>query len=88
MDTLKSLRMKLSDIQNEYYEAVENDRALATPESEILDLEDDGEYPGAEATLANIRNSLWIPSVRNVARKKFLEEASPLGRLVLKVRSN
>ncbi|GFY50903.1 hypothetical protein TNIN_133491 [Trichonephila inaurata madagascariensis] len=171
MGTLKSLRMKLSDIQNEYYEAVENYRDLQPHESEILDIENDGVYiqrhnsllcrhfgrnvdsqrsPGsgtlpnmepkntptlnvnsecfqpnrpflllnrlngrgefvghsrdlstvllstalfycqnsAEATLANIRNSLWIPSVRNVARKKFLEEASPLGRLVLKVRSN
>ncbi|GFQ82614.1 uncharacterized protein TNCT_308501 [Trichonephila clavata] len=41
----------------------------------------------AEATLANIRNSFWIPSARNVVRK-ILRTASPVERLVLKVRSN
>ncbi|GFR19845.1 integrase catalytic domain-containing protein [Trichonephila clavata] len=41
----------------------------------------------AEATLANIRNSFWIPSARNVVRK-ILRTASPVEKLVLKVRSN
>ncbi|GFQ79150.1 integrase catalytic domain-containing protein [Trichonephila clavata] len=40
----------------------------------------------AEATLANIRNSFWIPSARNVVRK-ILRTASPVEKLVLKVRS-
>ncbi|GFY39744.1 hypothetical protein TNIN_273031 [Trichonephila inaurata madagascariensis] len=43
MDILKSLRIKLSDIQNEYYEVVENDSDLQPLESEIQDLEDDCE---------------------------------------------
>ncbi|GFQ89871.1 uncharacterized protein TNCT_479481 [Trichonephila clavata] len=41
----------------------------------------------AEATLENIRNSFWIPSARNVVRK-ILRTASPVEKLVLKVRSN
>ncbi|GFY29248.1 DUF1758 domain-containing protein [Trichonephila clavipes] len=41
LDTLKSLRFKLSDIRNEYFEIVENDSDLEPLESEILDLEDD-----------------------------------------------
>ncbi|GFR11052.1 hypothetical protein TNCT_127591 [Trichonephila clavata] len=41
----------------------------------------------AEATLANIRNSFWIPSARNVVRK-ILRTASPVEMLELKVRSN
>ncbi|GFR10927.1 uncharacterized protein TNCT_230761 [Trichonephila clavata] len=45
------------------------------------------ELCGAEATLANIRNSFWIPSTRNVVRK-ILRNASPVERLVLKVHSN
>ncbi|GFR26695.1 hypothetical protein TNCT_16041 [Trichonephila clavata] len=44
MDTLKSLRIKLSDIRNEYYEVVVNDSDLEPLELEILDLEDDCEY--------------------------------------------
>ncbi|GFR18728.1 hypothetical protein TNCT_365931 [Trichonephila clavata] len=40
MDTLKSLRIKLSDIRNEYYEVVANDSDLEPLELEILDLED------------------------------------------------
>ncbi|GFQ80080.1 hypothetical protein TNCT_718371 [Trichonephila clavata] len=40
-----------------------------------------------EATLANIRNRFWIPSARKVVRK-ILRTASPVERLVLKVRSN
>ncbi|GFR11449.1 integrase catalytic domain-containing protein [Trichonephila clavata] len=43
MDTLKSLRMKLSDIRNEYYEVVVKDSDLEPLELEILDLEDDCE---------------------------------------------
>ncbi|GFV23418.1 integrase catalytic domain-containing protein [Trichonephila clavipes] len=127
LDTLKSLRIKLSDILNEYYEVVADDSDLEPLETEILDLEDDCEdiqlaiddgdkYPlaaevimfdvymddltladdlesgrklqmqlvsmvksagielykwsaSAEATLANIRNSFWISSARNVIRK-------------------
>ncbi|GFR11452.1 integrase catalytic domain-containing protein [Trichonephila clavata] len=38
------------------------------------------ELCGAEATLANIRNSFWIPSARNVVRK-ILRTASPVERL-------
>ncbi|GFQ87610.1 hypothetical protein TNCT_220711 [Trichonephila clavata] len=168
MDTLKSLRIKLSDIRNEYYEVVLTDSDLEPLELEILDLEDDCEdiqrkfdsqrsqitetlptlepklnvnsecfkpkqtipsfdtegeefvghpkghstwvlstaivycqnnrgelFPlrklldcgSAEATLANIRNSFWIPSARNVVRK-ILRTASPVEKLVLKVRSN
>ncbi|GFR28492.1 hypothetical protein TNCT_211881 [Trichonephila clavata] len=137
MDTLKSLRTKLSDIQNEYYEVVANDSDLEPLELEILDLEDviakisrfskiillkiytydttevegddlflqelkeTSDIPlcallktfeplaiiSAEATLANIRNSFWIPSARNVVRK-ILRTASPVEKLVLKVRSN
>ncbi|GFV28807.1 dystonin [Trichonephila clavipes] len=41
LDTLKSLRIKLSDIRNEYYEVVADDSDLEPLESEILDLEDD-----------------------------------------------
>ncbi|GFR33193.1 uncharacterized protein TNCT_271471 [Trichonephila clavata] len=37
----------------------------------------------AEATLANIRNSFWIPSARNVVRK-ILRTASPVEKLVLR----
>ncbi|GFQ75958.1 hypothetical protein TNCT_174511, partial [Trichonephila clavata] len=40
MNTLKSLRIKLSDIWNEYYEAVENDNDLEPLEFEILNLGD------------------------------------------------
>ncbi|GFQ72560.1 integrase catalytic domain-containing protein, partial [Trichonephila clavata] len=43
MDTLKSLRIKLSDIRNEYYEVVVNDSDLEPLELEILDLADDCE---------------------------------------------
>ncbi|GFR01909.1 uncharacterized protein TNCT_37621 [Trichonephila clavata] len=43
MDTLKNLRIKLSDIRNEYYEVVANDSDLEPLELEILDLEDDCE---------------------------------------------
>ncbi|GFQ68379.1 uncharacterized protein TNCT_514811 [Trichonephila clavata] len=43
MDTLKSLRIKLSDIRNEYYEVVVKDSDLEPLELEILDLEDDCE---------------------------------------------
>ncbi|GFQ80911.1 hypothetical protein TNCT_565401 [Trichonephila clavata] len=43
MDTLKSLRIKVSDIRNEYYEVVTNDSDLEPLELEILDLEDDCE---------------------------------------------
>ncbi|GFQ86593.1 integrase catalytic domain-containing protein [Trichonephila clavata] len=43
MDTLKSLRIKLSDIRNEYYEVVLTDSDLEPLELEILDLEDDCE---------------------------------------------
>ncbi|GFS97236.1 hypothetical protein TNCV_715831 [Trichonephila clavipes] len=39
--TLKSLRIKISDIRNEYYEVVADDSDLEPLESEILDLEDD-----------------------------------------------
>ncbi|GFS52738.1 uncharacterized protein TNCV_2995411 [Trichonephila clavipes] len=41
LDTLKSLRIKLSDIRNEYYEVVADDSDLEPLESEIMDLEDD-----------------------------------------------
>ncbi|GFQ75950.1 hypothetical protein TNCT_77401, partial [Trichonephila clavata] len=44
MDTLKSLRIKLRDIRNEYYEVVLTDSDLESLELEILDLEDDCEY--------------------------------------------
>ncbi|GFR21741.1 hypothetical protein TNCT_254911 [Trichonephila clavata] len=40
MDTLKSLRIKLSDIRNEYYEVVTNESDLEPLGLEILDLED------------------------------------------------
>ncbi|GFQ73561.1 integrase catalytic domain-containing protein [Trichonephila clavata] len=43
MDTLKSLRIKLSDIRNEYYEVVTNESDLEPLELEILDLENDCE---------------------------------------------
>ncbi|GFW53929.1 uncharacterized protein TNCV_1086461 [Trichonephila clavipes] len=43
LDTLKSLRIKLSDIRGEYYEVVADDCDLEPLESEILDLEDDCE---------------------------------------------
>ncbi|GFV83705.1 integrase catalytic domain-containing protein [Trichonephila clavipes] len=43
LDTLKSLRIKLSDIRDEYYEAVADDSDLEPLKSEILDLEDDCE---------------------------------------------
>ncbi|GFR25259.1 hypothetical protein TNCT_421841 [Trichonephila clavata] len=43
MDILKSLRIKLRDIRNEYYQVVENDSDLKPLELEILDLEDDCE---------------------------------------------
>ncbi|GFW28049.1 hypothetical protein TNCV_769291 [Trichonephila clavipes] len=43
LDTLKSLRIKLSDIRNEYYKVVADDSDLEPLESEILDLEDDCE---------------------------------------------
>ncbi|GFR31402.1 hypothetical protein TNCT_139751 [Trichonephila clavata] len=43
MDTLKSLRIKLSDIRNEYYEVVTNDSELEPNELEIFDLKDDCE---------------------------------------------
>ncbi|GFV66315.1 hypothetical protein TNCV_2737291 [Trichonephila clavipes] len=40
LDTLKSLRIKLSDIRDEYYEVVADDSDLEPLESEILDLDD------------------------------------------------
>ncbi|GFQ92438.1 integrase catalytic domain-containing protein [Trichonephila clavata] len=43
MDTLKSLRIKLSDIRKEYYEVVTNYSELEPLELEILDLEDNCE---------------------------------------------
>ncbi|GFX65898.1 DUF1758 domain-containing protein [Trichonephila clavipes] len=43
LDTLKSFRIKLSDIRNKYYEVVADDSDLEPLESEILDLEDDCE---------------------------------------------
>ncbi|GFV88014.1 hypothetical protein TNCV_3241641 [Trichonephila clavipes] len=43
LDTLKSLRIKLSDIRDEYFEVVADDSDLEPLESEILDLEDDCE---------------------------------------------
>ncbi|GFX37811.1 integrase catalytic domain-containing protein [Trichonephila clavipes] len=43
LDTLKSSRIKLSDIRDEYYEVVADDSDLEPLESEILDLEDDCE---------------------------------------------
>ncbi|GFU04970.1 integrase catalytic domain-containing protein [Trichonephila clavipes] len=43
LDILKSLRIKLSDIRNEYYEVVADDSDLEPLESEILDLKDDCE---------------------------------------------
>ncbi|GFV80385.1 hypothetical protein TNCV_2149191 [Trichonephila clavipes] len=43
LDTLKSKRIKLSDIRDEYYEVVADDSDLEPLESEILDLEDDCE---------------------------------------------
>ncbi|GFY29286.1 hypothetical protein TNCV_4724141 [Trichonephila clavipes] len=43
LDTLKSLRIKLSNIRDEYYEVVPDDSDLEPLESEILDLEDDCE---------------------------------------------
>ncbi|GFR31275.1 uncharacterized protein TNCT_133891 [Trichonephila clavata] len=43
MDTLKSLRIKLSDIRNEYYAVVTSESDLEPLELEILDLEDDCE---------------------------------------------
>ncbi|GFU24561.1 hypothetical protein TNCV_2265071 [Trichonephila clavipes] len=43
LDTLKSLRIKLSDIRDEYYEVVADGSDLEPLESEILDLEDDCE---------------------------------------------
>ncbi|GFT61916.1 integrase catalytic domain-containing protein [Trichonephila clavipes] len=47
LDTWKSLRIKLSDIREEYYEVVADDSDLELLEPEILDLEDDCEdiYP-------------------------------------------
>ncbi|GFW65910.1 integrase catalytic domain-containing protein [Trichonephila clavipes] len=98
LDILKSLRIKLSDIRDEYYEVVENYSDSEPLESEILDLEEDCEdiyiqapmlqingsptekyyyttigtlWRSAEAILANIRNSFWIPSARNVVRKNL-----------------
>ncbi|GFX17869.1 DUF1758 domain-containing protein [Trichonephila clavipes] len=41
LDTLKSLRIKISDIRDEYYAVVADDSDLEPLESEILDLEDD-----------------------------------------------
>ncbi|GFX24272.1 hypothetical protein TNCV_1366511 [Trichonephila clavipes] len=41
LDTLKSLRIKLSDIRDEHYEVVADDSDLEPLESEILDLEND-----------------------------------------------
>ncbi|GFW36017.1 uncharacterized protein TNCV_4928811 [Trichonephila clavipes] len=43
LDTLKSLRIKLSDIRDEYYEVVADDSDLEPLESEILDLEEECE---------------------------------------------
>ncbi|GFQ68363.1 hypothetical protein TNCT_447591 [Trichonephila clavata] len=40
MDTLKGLKIKLSDIRNEYYEVVLKDSDLEPLELKILDLED------------------------------------------------
>ncbi|GFR15577.1 uncharacterized protein TNCT_384401 [Trichonephila clavata] len=52
MDTLKSLRIKFSDIRNEYYEVVLKDSDLEPLELEILDLEDDCE--DIQARIKNI----------------------------------
>ncbi|GFX08659.1 hypothetical protein TNCV_61861 [Trichonephila clavipes] len=50
LDTLKSLRIKLSDIRNEYYVVADNSD-LEPLESEILDLEDDCEDISSECFL-------------------------------------
>ncbi|GFW71902.1 hypothetical protein TNCV_3220781 [Trichonephila clavipes] len=64
LDTLKSFRIKLSDIRNEYYEIVENDSDLEPLESEILDLEDD-----CENIQAAILDS--IPATRSTAWRHY-----------------
>ncbi|GFS81732.1 uncharacterized protein TNCV_2706741 [Trichonephila clavipes] len=74
LDTLKSLRIKLSDIRDEYYEVVADDSDLELLESEILDLEDDCEdiyiqinvdsqrSPGSE-TLPNREPRITTPTL-------------------------
>ncbi|GFX36236.1 hypothetical protein TNCV_2065741 [Trichonephila clavipes] len=78
LDTLKSLRIKLSDIRDEYYEVVADDSDLESLESEILDLEDDCEdiyisrnlernvdsqrSPGSE-TLPNMESRITTPTL-------------------------
>ncbi|GFQ67378.1 integrase catalytic domain-containing protein [Trichonephila clavata] len=52
MDTLKSLRIKLSDIRNEYYEVLTNESDLEPLKLEILDLEDD--YEDIQVRIKNI----------------------------------
>ncbi|GFS34156.1 uncharacterized protein TNIN_222121 [Trichonephila inaurata madagascariensis] len=64
LDTLKSLRIKLSDIRNEYYEVVENDSDLEPLETEILDLEDD-----CEDIQVRIKNILSNIDLKNNAAK-------------------
>ncbi|GFX66507.1 DUF1758 domain-containing protein [Trichonephila clavipes] len=73
LDTLKNLRIKLSDIRDEYY-VVADDSDLEPLESEILDLEDDCEYiyiqrnvdsqrsPGSE-TLPNMEPRITTPTL-------------------------
>ncbi|GFY04665.1 uncharacterized protein TNCV_419211 [Trichonephila clavipes] len=66
LDTLKSLRIKLSDIREEYYEVVADDSDLEPLESEILDLEDDCEdkyiYIYIQVRIKNIFSNIDLKS--------------------------
>ncbi|GFY41153.1 uncharacterized protein TNIN_450111 [Trichonephila inaurata madagascariensis] len=62
LDTLKSLRIKLSDIRNEYYEVIADDSDLEPLESEILDLEDD-----CEDIQVKIKNIISNIALKNIA---------------------
>ncbi|GFU51207.1 integrase catalytic domain-containing protein [Trichonephila clavipes] len=58
--TMKSLRIKLSDIREEYYEVVADDSDLEPLESEILDLENDYEAVLINWFYAKVRGIVQI----------------------------
>ncbi|GFX85124.1 hypothetical protein TNCV_1646711 [Trichonephila clavipes] len=82
LDTLKNLRIKLSDIRNEYYEVVADDSDLEPLESEILDLEDDCE----ENIQTN--NATAFPSERIYKTKSLLAKLDPANCVICKQQSH
>ncbi|GFW16485.1 integrase catalytic domain-containing protein [Trichonephila clavipes] len=86
LDTLKSLRIKLSDIRDEYFEVVADNSDLEPLESEILDLEDDCEDIYPENIQTN--NATAFPSERIYKTKSFLAKLDPANCVICEQQSH